>query len=261
MSRKYSKASKDMNTTEDTLKKIKEEKIQPKPAWHFVLKRSFIWAIFAVALLVGSLAVSVILFTTTNQGFALRSQIDTGFWGYVLKSLPYVWVVCLVAFLAVAILSYRHTKGGYKHRSFFIWLGSIVLSVVLGALFFYAGLGAYIEYRADRLLPAYQTIEEHRRDLFESQENLLAGEIIDIRSNAVVMMNDFDGKTWEVSIEQLPPFELKIGMRIGLIGKRTGDSTFVAAMVRPWEGPGRHGPLGRRIPMDERNMPEMRSSE
>ena len=77
-----------MTLTEDTLKKIKESKIEPKPAWHFMLKRGFLWGAFAVALFVGSLAVSVILFATTHQGFTFSRELQTGFLSYVIKSIP-----------------------------------------------------------------------------------------------------------------------------------------------------------------------------
>ncbi len=233
-----------MNVTEDVINRIKSEKIEPKPKWHFLFKESVLWTSFGVAILVGSMSASVVFYTFANGDFGVLPQANGPFLQYALKSLPYIWIVLMAGLLILSIFAYEHTKEGYKHKPFLIWGGSIVLSCVIGAILFISGFGAALEEGANRIVPPYRTVDEHRMQLFSSNSNLLAGKIVAIKSDSIIILDDFDRQKWKVTIENVPPFALHEGMRVGLVGERIDDNEFHAVQVRPWDGLGRSGPLG-----------------
>ena len=235
------------NITKDTLEKIKKDDIKPTPKWHFLLKSWVMWVAFGVALVIGAMSVSISLFLISNEDFELHEEFERGFGEHVLLSLPYVWLVLLVLFLAVAVYNFHHTRGGYKFKSILIWLASIIASLILGVAFFYAGFGQALDDVAEDTLPFYEGFEERREKLFEGKDHLIAGEVVEITNDTMIVVDAFEGQTWTVSIDEetkTPPLE--VGMRIGAVGERQDNNTFEAEAIMPWDaGPGRGGPFGR----------------
>jgi hypothetical protein len=47
--------------SKEVLEKIKKQRLKPKSKWHFVLKDSAVWFVFAASIILGALSFSVIL--------------------------------------------------------------------------------------------------------------------------------------------------------------------------------------------------------
>ena len=97
---------------ENIIKIIDERNLTPIPRWHFLLKRSVFWTIAGIAVLLGGVAVSVIIFVyfdhdTEGMIYLNQSLVDN-----ILMTIPYFWIVSLAFLIALTHISIRHTKGG-----------------------------------------------------------------------------------------------------------------------------------------------------
>ena len=103
-----------MNNTDRLLNTIKERNIQPTPRWYFLIKNLLIWLGFALAILLGGLAFSVILFAIQQTDFNVTSHLGHSRLELFLGLLPFAWVFFLIIFLALSIITFRYSPKGYK---------------------------------------------------------------------------------------------------------------------------------------------------
>lgn len=251
--------------SQETLKAIKQKNIQPKPKWHFLLKDSVLWTLFGITLVVGGLAVSAFLFHILNVDYDIYREAQRGPVSHFLLSLPYLWMLLLVLLLGLSMYNMRHTRKGYRFKTIFVWAASILGSLVIGVVLFAVGLGAALDDRAGELLPGFEGFEERREHIFEDNEGLLAGTIIELMGDEEFILEAFDGEEWIIRTNEetkTGPLELEEGIRVGLIGEVEEEGIFDAEAIRPWDdGPGRGGPLGKKKPPIERKLVLPRTSE
>ena len=81
--------------SKNVLKKIKEDKIEPKPKWIFSLRDLAFWAIFAISLVLGSISTSLIIFILRSNDWDLYKRLGHGLFKFVLITLPYFWLIFL----------------------------------------------------------------------------------------------------------------------------------------------------------------------
>ena len=82
-----------MKASEKILEQIRREQLRPKPRWHFVLKNALAWLAFAVAVILGGLAFSVILFAIQQTEFELLDHLNHSGIELFLGLLPLIWLV------------------------------------------------------------------------------------------------------------------------------------------------------------------------
>lgn len=225
------------------LEKIKEEKIEPKPHWQFLLKDYFIWLAFAVSVVVGALAFCVTLSIIIDNDWDIYRYLEIGPFEHFLISLPHLWILLLLLFLAVAYYNYRHTKKGYCCRAFTILALSILGSVILGTFFHILGLGGRIDRTLSRNFPVYQQIHCccHRQDIWtQPEKGLLGGRIKRILTPKRFNLEDFSGSLWEIERDEdtllrngVVIFE---GNEVKVIGERKENNLFHALEIRLWRG-------------------------
>jgi hypothetical protein len=223
--------------SKNILEKIKNEKVKPTPKWVFLLKRSFIWGLFAVSVLIGSLAMGLILFQIQDADYASFHRMGHGPLEFMLFALPYFWVVLMAGFVALAFYNFRHTEGGYKHGVFAIVCLSVASSLVLGSTLYASGLTE----RLDRLLntiPHFEELNFGKRLMWQRPDRgFLAGTILQLDKNQALVLQDFAKKTWWVDIQKAeidPPSILEAGARIKAIGEKLDPTHFDALLVTPW---------------------------
>lgn len=122
--------------SENVITMLDERKVEPRPRWHFLLKRSVFWPLAALSVLVGGVAVSVALYIFfDNDGLLLSG--DRAFQEAVLdiaQSIPYIWFAVLGLFTTSTYLIFRRTRKGYRYATARVVGVAIVASVVLGIL-------------------------------------------------------------------------------------------------------------------------------
>lgn len=228
----------DQNFEDKILQTIKEHKLMPTPRWQFLLKDYLVWTLAVIALLVGSLAVAVIIHLVQNNDWTMYERIDDTLLGFVLMTLPYFWLVCLLAFIGLGYYNFQHTKRGYRLPFQAIVLGNIAISLALGTMLYYIGIGQAIDEAMTEAVPAYgQFINPRRMRWSQPQRGVLAGVIITIENKNNFSLVDFNGQQWTVQAQNalVPPhFVLMPNQRVRMIGQRIDYAIFMAERIMPW---------------------------
>lgn len=218
------------DTGQKILEKIKEEHIKLKPKWEFLLKNYVIWALFVVAIIIGSLAFGVMIFMVFHTDW----QYSTGQIGLVrnlLISLPYFWFLILIIFLAIAFYNLKHTKKGYKYNPLLIVSSSILISIIIGSVVYALGGGEKLEDIFYRRVPFYQQIMKFRgRMLLNPERGVIPGVIVEVSQNNI-KIRDFRGNIWSITTST---DQFTVGQRIILFGKKISGEKFESNIIRPW---------------------------
>lgn len=224
------------------LEKIKKEHIEPKPQWQFLLKNYFVWGVGILALLVGGLVVSVIIYLMLGNDWSVYHLLNHSLFGFIFKTLPYVWLGLLAVFIILVYYDMKHTKKGYRYSLHTIIFVSIFISIALGALLYNIGIGRSLDDILSERAPAFNKIANHQVQFWTDPESgRLAGVIIEIRNEHEFLLKDIKRVSWVIINEKAnirPLVRIENGARIKIIGKKMAGDKFRAEHILPF-GPGR----------------------
>jgi hypothetical protein len=243
--------------TKKTLSKIKKEGIRFIPKWHFLAKEWFMWLTFFISVLVGGVAGSIIIYRVLNNEWELAPYLADSFTGFVLITLPYFWIALLIAFILLADYQFKQTKEGYKYQFVWILALNLVLSLGLGVILYKGNFSEKIEAAFENYLPYYGQLAPPRHRLWMNPDRgLLMGRILEMGSGSA-LLEDLDGRNWEVEIGPDFAFENKVGEIIRLMGERHAENLFKMRKLNPWQGPDLF--LGKPLPklkkiLDNKNV-------
>lgn len=236
--------------SKETLNKIKQQSIVPHSKGYFLLKRSTIWGLFCLSILLGSFASSVAIFQLTNAEWDLFQHFRHSILEFILLVIPYFWGLFLVFFTLIANYYFKRIRYGYRYRTAIVVVLSVLLSILGGWGIYATGISEHLEKVFEDSIPFYRGVEAHKRMVWMSPEKgLLAGKIMAVTREKMIRLKDLDGNIWRVDIAgtawrgRLTPVP---NLDIKLIGKRTGKDRFTADEARPWQGRGKHGRRGHR---------------
>jgi len=219
------------------LAKIKDEKINPKPKWQFLLKDYTVWLAGVIALLIGAAAFSVMLYLFKYNDWEIYSQTKKTFLEFFILTLPYYWFIFLGLFILIISYNFKHTKKGYRYSGWMLIIASIFLSIILGSIFFLAGLGEKLDDILGRQAPFYDQIFNRHVDFWSHpDEGRLSGLVLGFVNNGEFILIDRGQEQWLVSTEKSEAVEgavVKVGEPIRLLGEETGDHLFRADEILP----------------------------
>ncbi len=228
-----------MKSSEKLIQTIREKDIQPTPKWHFTLKNSLLWLGFLLAVLLGALAFSVVLFAVQQTDFNVLNHLSHSKLEMFLGLLPFVWIIFLIAFLGVAFYSVRYSKKGYKFTLAKLAGYSAMLSILLGTLFFMAGGAQQLEQAFAIHVSMYESIQEKKIKMWSMPEDgYLSGHIIEVNPE-FIQLKDFKGKIWKIYYEEAfiaPVVSLNAEEKIKVIGRIVSEDEFATDEIRPWGG-------------------------
>lgn len=220
--------------------KIKKKQIKPTPKWVFLLKNSFIWGLFVLSVLFGSIALSIIFFQYRDAGWDIYSQMGEGVVEFVLLALPYFWIILMIGFIVLAYYNFRHTKTGYRYNVFAIVGLSLMISLILGSTLYASGFSEKLE-NLFQEIPHYEKLHFGKQMLWQRPgEGLLAGTVLRVQKDKIFLLQDFKRQVWEVDAKDAkigPGVMLEKGQRIRMIGEKAGDHEFRAFRIAPWKPP------------------------
>ena len=232
---------KEIKKSQKLINKIVSEKIKPSPRWHFILKNYSLWIVFILSMVFGGIAFSIILYWAVETDHSLFLSLSYSKIQFLIASLPFLWIISLLVFLAVSFIGIRHTRTGYRYPLLKILSINIAISILLGAIFFFSGGAGTIDRIFTEKIPAYRGIEENKISRWTDPENgFLSGVIIE-DNDMNIIIEDSSGKKWEISIEEVVISKrifLKTGEKIKIIGEILEDNVFAAREIRSWEGLG-----------------------
>ena len=148
---------------------IHERGITPLPRWHFVLKQMLLWAGLVTSCVIASFLVALLVFQIGNYGM-LPPRLAPLFTGFT--------IISSLIFIALATYQVKQTKNAYRTEGWKFLAGILVLSFILGVVFFSVRLHERFEQvipGGARFLGGVTTIENFWVD---PDDGLLAGRVI-----------------------------------------------------------------------------------
>lgn len=219
------------------LAKIKDGKMCPKPRWQFLLKDSVVWLAGLISLLIGAAAISVMIYLFKYNDWEIYDQTKKTFIEFFILTLPYYWFIFLGLFVYIISYNFKHTKTGYRYSGILLVGASVLLSVILGGIFFVAGLGEKLDDILGSRAPFYdQVINRHIDFWSQPLEGRLSGLVVDKIDDSNLILIDRGQEQWLVNTNNVEPFfseVVSIGQPIRILGEITGEKLFRADKILP----------------------------
>lgn len=220
------------------MKALRSKKIIQRSHREFAIKNIFFWSVFAISIVIGAIAFSVILFAVNQSEFDLITQVTDSKIEFLLTLLPFFWIILCVLFLLFSMFGMKHLKYGYRYSFLLVLISNILLSAIFGTIFFFSGGAGVIEQVFAEHVPFYESVEEKKISRWSMPENgFLSGTIVEDGEQLVIM--DWDGKLWNINFEKNlldSKILLEKDVMVKIIGKLSDDANFIAYEIRPWQG-------------------------
>lgn len=232
--------------SQEILKKIKHDKIQPKPRWQFLLKDVFVWGLGGISLVIGSLASSVVIYMILNNDWEEYMHLSDSLFEFIFITLPYFWLLLLVLFIIIVEYNIRNTKKGYKLNLPVLTFGTVFFSVLFGAFLYSAGIGKAIDNKLAENIPTYDKFfnkdNQRMKMWMRPEKGVLMGVIVTMDDERYFRISDFRDEVWNIFAEEaiLPSqMEIQIGYGVKLIGENyespfpvnEGEKSFKATKI------------------------------
>jgi hypothetical protein len=228
-----------MKNSETLISKMKDQNLKPIPKWRFTLKGLTISVTLLVSVILGGLAFSVVLFSIQQLGFDLISHMSHSKIEFLLGLLPFLWIVLLIVFLIIGMISIKNSWKGYKFSPSKLLIINAAFSILLGTLFFIGGGAQWLENTFAVEIEFYESIQEKKMNMWSMPEDgFLSGTIESVNDGSLELV-DFNNKKWTIDYQEanIPPVVLlEEGEVIKLRGKMSSVDHFLADEVRPWGG-------------------------
>ena len=225
------------------LEQMKEDKIAPKPRWRFLLKKYVVWGSGAIALIVGGLATSVIIYFLQDNSLNVYQRMDGSALKFIFFTLPYFWLIFLVFFIFALYYNLKHTGKGYRYSIAVVAAVSVLVSLLLGAILFQMGVGRLIDDILGEANPLYSSVFNQSLAFWDAPEDgRLAGLVVSQNSPTEFILLDVNRQAWRVITEPdhfFLPGAVEAGRPARIIGVKIEDNVFQAHDVFPI-GPGRN---------------------
>ena len=230
-----------MNNTfpEKIIEEIKKQGIEPRPRWHFLLKRSVLWSLAGLSTILGGIAVAVIIFIFIDHDANARAYLNESIFVDLLETIPYLWFATLLVLIGITQYVIRHTKFGYRYTTARIVGIVVVSSVMLGIVLSVLEVGERVQDFLAKKVPYYNELVSTSEDAWLHPETgLLGGTVTDVVSSDEFNLTDFHNKDWLIDKGQVDATDsaiIQLGAKIKLIGTVEDNSTFRAVRVFLWK--------------------------
>lgn len=225
------------------LQKIEQENIRPYPKQYFWFKRSVVWALFGLSVLLGAVSSGLIIYHLGHVEWDLYPHFNQNFGKFLLMTVPYFWIVFLIGFAFLIYHYFRRTERGYRYSVLFVISMSLILSITGGFVLYGLDVPQKLDTFLENEVPFYEGLHKRKKEIWVSpQKGLLAGKIIRLLPGQEIQLEDFNGKMWKVDVSQTVwrgRITAQKGMEIKIIGQMVKDGSFKAKEIRPWAGKGK----------------------
>jgi len=226
---------------QEVIKKIKERSVKPKPRWQFLASNYSLWFAGVVAIVMGGVSISVIIYLIKDNDWQVYEQMDDNLFSFIFLTLPYLWLIFLVVFALAAHFNLKNTKKGYRLRLPTLLSAMILLSFVLGGAFYSIGIGKAIDMKFKDKYPVYYKLLSHRDTIWKKHSRgFLGGTIIQVNSENDFYLIDMEGNVWGIDASKAIVTNkniLGLKSRVRMIGKRYNEKLFQAKFIAPFDFP------------------------
>jgi hypothetical protein len=223
------------NIQNKIIQKLKKEQIKPKPKYTFLLKKYLLWTSAIVAIILGSLALSIIYYFLKNQDISLYIN-ELSLSQTLLISIPYLWIIALIGFLFLAAYNLKHIEFGYRLHIIQVIIVYFIISLILSIFIYQIGLADKLQAIFIDNSNTYQNYTHKKFEMWQRPDSgRLAGKLL-INQNKILYLKDFKANLWLLDmhdLKQKPNFKLQPFDNIKVIGEKTGTSTFKVYDIKP----------------------------
>jgi hypothetical protein len=223
---------------EKIIEEIRKQGIEPRPRWYFLLKRSVLWSLAGLSIVLGGIAVAVIIFIFIDHDANARAYLNESIFEDLLQTIPYLWLATLLLLVGITQYAVRHTKFGYRYGTKRIIGLVLVCSIALGIALSVFEVGERVQDFLVTRVPYYDELISTSRDIWSRPERGLLGGTIDvIIDTEEIRLTDFRGKSWLVDIGEIDTVDdsiIQSGSMIKIIGTAEDAAGFRAVRILPW---------------------------
>lgn len=226
----------DLNLENKILNKLKEENIQPKSVWYFIIKDYSLWSLVFVSIILAAICISPIIFIFQNLELGYAKHINGNAFVFTLIMLPYAWMILCGVTTIFAMFAWEKTKHGYKFDGKYILVSSFLASLILGIVFNQWSFGRFIDDEAGFVSHGnYKSFAERRdENWFKPDEGRLVGIVKDVSTSSFTITNSKNNYIQVIVFDQsVPGSEFVDSLnKVRVIGF-TDNGTFIACSVFP----------------------------
>ena len=220
------------------LEQIEQRRLAPRPYAYFLARRSVFWTLAIVSILLGAISVDVMIYGALDY-FAPAGQHEELPFEDWFESVPFVWLLLLVLFVASAFFGLQKTRRGYRYRVSYVLAGTILASAVLGVLLHRLDVGKRIHQFLNANVPAYERMIRSREDHWTApDQGRLGGRVLAVGDARSFTLKDFRGREWMVDFAKAKVLLSEPLLDEGIVairGVRTGKMTFRADAIEEWD--------------------------
>jgi len=224
------------NISQIVLEKIQGEGLKPISKRVFNVKRFLFWTAVVISLIIGAFAFSLVLSGLFNNDWDLYNKFGFSF---ILKTLPYFWLISLALFVILGEYYYRKTLHGYRYTLIVVVGAYMASSIIFGSLFYVLRIGDVIEKSLSDVSPIYRNIILNRHEVWTHPEDgLISGKITRVGDGEIEII-DSNGNLWVIDTTtsvNRGKVRIEIGERIKIMGDVIDENNFIADEIRPWMG-------------------------
>lgn len=233
------------NGAKNIVDRIKEEGIEPRPRWYFILVNAGKWSGFVIASLIGAVSFSVILYTFLQADFNPFSHLSHSGIELLLGLLPVFWMLMLFAFTLLAMVGLRSSEKGYRLTWVRLMVYCVIISVFLGSWFYLGGGAQWLDNAFAERVDSYESLLERKRKVWMNPaEGTLSGTIVRVNDRKTFELKGLDETHWIIDYSDafvVPRIRVKPGIEVKMTGEMTAAGHFKTDKIRPWSGGRRQG--------------------
>lgn len=218
--------------SKSVLTEIKKAHLKPTPKWQFVVWRVLFWVLFIASVFLGSLAFGVIIHEVLGMEWSFVGYVGKNRAVGFLLVLPYIWLAMMAVMIFFAHKAFAKTSKGYRHKPLHVIGLVLVLSFVLGGVAHQVRMSQGFEDLVYANVGPYADWQEFRGEMWVNPEGgILVGQISEVDSETVFIMDTTNGDVWAVDIKDgkcKGKCDPEVGMGAFVVGKSTEEFYFEA---------------------------------
>jgi hypothetical protein len=236
------------NLTKKIINQIQTEEIKPIPKQVFLLRNIGFWLLSVLSVGLGSISTSLLMYNVANKDWDIYSHLSESLFGFIISSLPYLWIILVIISLTIAILNFEHSKNGYKYSPLKITITSILLALILGFSGYSLGFGGKIDTYLGSKFTSYHSVEAEKETVWSQPEKgLFSGRIQAVDpEKKIFTLADFQGRIWTVDYSNAfirGKIDIQVDSEVKIIGEKD-EAVINASDIRPWRNSGGGQGLG-----------------
>lgn len=228
--------------TNKIINKIQTEEVKPISRHVFIIRNVGLWLLSILSVGLGSISISLLIYNLINKDWDIYSHLGESMFGFLISSLPYLWIALVIISLTIGVLNFEHSKNGYKYSPLKVAITSILLSLIFGFSGSALGFGKKIDNYLGSKFTIYHSVEAEKKAVWNQPEKgLFSGTIETIYlDKKIFTLVDLQEKQWIVNYSDATvrgKTKIEVDSEIKIIGERDGD-TIKASDIRPWGNTG-----------------------